>query len=334
MTDSEKALDFMRSSHSMGELVSRAPVFVMNGQISGDFDYFYTPFKGLHDLLITAGGKFVSPDLEGDLKFPVILIVGAKQKAENAFFLASALKMASEDGVVMVSLENDRGGKSLDKLFEELGCPFQSFSKHKSRIVWTTRPQMANPQKVEDYIKSGSICQRSDGTYTRPGIFSWDRLDKGTKSFIENVAPDWRGTGADFGGGCGDLAKSILEKTPELNKLYVLEHDVRAVDCARANLRQFDGRAQVEWVNILKDDLPRNLDFIVMNPPFHEAKLESITLGQSFIRRAALSLKRAGRLTLVANVHLPYEKIMSEDFNQIEQIAAQSGFKIVTGLKK
>lgn len=70
------------------------------------------------------------------------------------------------------------------------------------------------------------------------------------------------------------------------------------------------------------------LDFIVMNPPFHEGGIENQTLGQAFITRAAQWLKPGGVCWLTANRHLPYEALLAAHFCAVTLVDTAGGFKI------
>ncbi|WP_163545134.1 methyltransferase, partial [Klebsiella pneumoniae] len=59
------------------------------------------------------------------------------------------------------------------------------------------------------------------------------------------------------------------------------------------------------------------LDFVVMNPPFHDGGAEDKALGQAFVRRAADLLKPRGTCWLVANRHLPYEAVLAPLFKTV-----------------
>jgi 16S rRNA (guanine1207-N2)-methyltransferase len=338
MSDSEKALDFILASRSSGQESFDSPVLMIGGDLEAQFDHFYTPYKDQHDWLIAKGKKPVSLDGIDHALYSAVFIIGTKQKQETAYYLASGLRAAKTGALVIVSLENDRGGKSLDKMFSQMGCPFESFSKHKSRIVWTTNTQTMGVDACQKIIETGAKTHRVDGQWTQAGVFSWDRLDKGSQFLMETVHPElwsklWSGRGADFGGGCGDLTKFVLEHAPSVSHLAVLEYDARSVDCARLNLERYRDRADCLWLDIISDTLPTNLDFIIMNPPFHDGKEESVRIGQSFISKAAQSLKSGGNLTLVANVHLPYEKILQQKFIRIETLGVSCGFKVLLAYK-
>ena len=77
----------------------------------------------------------------------------------------------------------------------------------------------------------------------------------------------------------------------------------------------------------------KNLDFIVMNPPFHEGKKTNVEIGKAFISNAFEELKSGGILYMVANAHLPYEAVLSEKFSTIEKKFEGQGFKIFAAVK-
>ena len=76
-----------------------------------------------------------------------------------------------------------------------------------------------------------------------------------------------------------------------------------------------------------------DLDFVVMNPPFHDAGAEDRALGQVFIRRAAGALRKGGTCWLVANRHLPYESVLSEHFARVTPHGEAGGYKVFEARK-
>ena len=76
-----------------------------------------------------------------------------------------------------------------------------------------------------------------------------------------------------------------------------------------------------------------DLDFVVMNPPFHDGGAEDRRLGQAFIRQAAAMLKKGGVLWLVANRHLPYEADITAAFKRSRPVADKGGYKVIEAVK-
>ena len=99
------------------------------------------------------------------------------------------------------------------------------------------------------------------------------------------------------------------------------------VDAARRNIS--DARAA-----FLQQDLRQppptltDLDFVIMNPPFHEGGGEDKHLGQTFIGTAAAMLRKGGVCRLVANVALPYEAALEHSFATVTFLARGGGYKV------
>ena len=335
MRDSEKAL-----IHILETVPELTPASVKDNHGSilvigtaeriSAYEAYYSPY---HNEKI----GFFDIDQENG-QFDAVYVIGKKQKQESAYFLAKALKLAKNNAPVVMVLENDWGGKNLEKLYKSACLETQSESKHKSRIVWTRTPQTADQSRIDEWIRSGAKARRADEQWTQPGIFSWENLDKGTQALQEVFKKEWRGEfrgkGADFGCGCGDLAKFMLESCYKIKKFHLLDIDKRAVDCAKQNLeRKFGEIIEPHWIDITKGSLPQKLDFIVMNPPFHTGKDQLASLGKAFILQASKSLDRGGLCLIVANVHLPYEDTIRDLFYSFEIIEIKSGFKIILARK-
>ena len=76
-----------------------------------------------------------------------------------------------------------------------------------------------------------------------------------------------------------------------------------------------------------------DLDFVVMNPPFHDGGAEDRALGVAFIETAAKALRKGGTCWLTANRHLPYERPLAGAFSKVELRAEAGGYKIYEARK-
>jgi 16S rRNA (guanine1207-N2)-methyltransferase len=120
--------------------------------------------------------------------------------------------------------------------------------------------------------------------------------------------------------------------SPRVEHLTLIDIDGRAVEAAKRNVA--DPRAEIRWADVRATGVtPASLDFVVMNPPFHDAGTEDRQLGQTFIRQAAALLRKGGTLWLVANRHLPYEALLTELFRTATPRADQGGFKVIEAVK-
>ncbi len=117
-----------------------------------------------------------------------------------------------------------------------------------------------------------------------------------------------------------------------MTALALVDIDRRAIEAARRNVE--DPRATFAWTD-LRDPgaVPERLDFVAMNPPFHDGGAEDRALGQVFVRRAAAALRPGGTLWLTANAHLPYEAVLAESFRQVTHRVSERGYKVFEAKK-
>ncbi|MDI6624574.1 MAG: methyltransferase, partial [Brevundimonas sp.] len=116
-----------------------------------------------------------------------------------------------------------------------------------------------------------------------------------------------------------------------VTSLRLIDLDRRAIEAARRNVE--DPRAAFDWADARTVEANGDLDFVVMNPPFHDGGAEDRRLGQAFIRQAAAMLKKGGVLWLVANRHLPYEADIAAAFKRSQPLADKGGYKVIEAVK-
>jgi 16S rRNA (guanine1207-N2)-methyltransferase len=246
---------------------------------------------------------------------------------ERRYVLARALKTLAVGAPLMALAGKDKGGSRIAAELKAFGCAVVDTPRAHHRIVTTTRP--AELTGIEEAISAGGPqLHPSHGLFTHPGVFSWDRLDAGSALLLEHL-PVLAGNGADLGCGIGVLGRAVL-KSPNVTGLTLVDIDRRAVAMAEKNID--DPRAKFLWAD-LRELHTDNLDFVVMNPPFHNSGIEDQSLGQLFITRAAAMLKPRGQLWLIANIHLPYEALLKKNFYQWERIAENALYKIYKCIK-
>ncbi len=251
-----------------------------------------------------------------------ITILAPPGVLERRYTLAHALRVLAPGGRLTALAPKDRGGQRLPKELKEFGCSVDQASRRHHRICTALRP--ARPAGLDEAIAAGGPqVPPALGLWSQPGIFSWDRPDPGSLMLIRHL-PALDGVGADFGCGVGLLALKALESAA-LQRITLIDIDRRAVDAARRNVA--DPRAEFAWSDVRHGTL-KDLDFVIMNPPFHDGGAEDRSLGEAFIRRAAASLRPGGVCWLVANRHLPYEAHLKTLFAAARLIEQEDGFKI------
>jgi 16S rRNA (guanine1207-N2)-methyltransferase len=242
---------------------------------------------------------------------------------ERRYVLARLIQALAPGAPLTALAPKDKGGARLRKELEAFGCAVVESGRHHQRICETRRP--AAPEGLDAALAAGALRRDQGlGLWTQPGVFSWDRPDPGTQQLLAALPP-LSGRGADLGCGLGVLARGVLA-ADAVAALDLVDLDRRAIAAARRNVE--DPRARLHWADARVAPELAGLDFVVMNPPFHERGIEDRELGQAFIRRAHQILRPGGTLWLVANRHLPYEAALTGLFARVTPKGEGAGFKI------
>jgi len=250
---------------------------------------------------------------------------------ERDFVLAHALRALKPGAPIMALAPKDKGGLRLRKALQGFGCAVTEDARRHHRFCFASRP--AAPKGLDAAIAAGAPrVVPALGLWSQPGVFSWDRPDPGSLALIQAL-PALKGRGADLGCGIGLLAQRVLA-SPAVTALACLDIDRRAVACARHNLD--DPRVTVTWADARArggENRESELDFVVMNPPFHDGGAEDRALGVGFIEAAARRLAKRGVCWLVANRHLPYEAALTAAFASVSLKSEGGGYKIYEARK-
>lgn len=248
---------------------------------------------------------------------------------ERRYVLALALQKLAPGAPFTALALNDKGGSRIAGELRAMGCEVAEDSRKHHRIVQTKCRN--NLSDLSAALAEGGLQQhQKHGLWTQPGVFSWDRIDSGSALLLQHL-PAFHGDGADLGCGIGVLSRAVLASA-KVSALTLIDIDRRAISAAQKNIT--DPRANFVWADARTQPFPTaTLDFVVMNPPFHDTGIEDKALGQAFITRAARMLKQGGQCWLTANRHLPYEALLAEHFSRVERIAEADGFKIIKAEK-
>ena len=256
-----------------------------------------------------------------------ITVLAPPGTIERRYVLAQALRALRPAGRLVAMAPKTRGGARLGAELEAFGCEVNERAKAHHRICHCPRPEA--PVGIAEAIAAGALqIAPGLGLWSQPGLFSWDRIDPGSALLISASDP-FTGAGVDVGCGYGVLSRRVLE-SPAVSSLLLIDIDRRAIDASKRNVD--DPRARFLHADA-RDALAafKDLDFAVINPPFHAGGREDRDLGRELVSAAAGSLRRGGLCRVVANVALPYEAAMAQDFAAVRQVARQGGFKVLEG---
>jgi 16S rRNA (guanine1207-N2)-methyltransferase len=288
-------------------------------------------FKPEADRLLAAGHTVVQR-LDGQHDAGLCLLT--KHKTENFANIARAWTHLAPGGVLVCAGATNIGSGSIEKaVLQALGGLGGTLSKFRCRVFWIFKPTTPEPAVPPAWLEADRLGPNVEGKFlTKPGIFSWEKVDVGSRLLAEHWPGTIGGTVADLGAGWGYLSVRLLERFPAIQSIDLFEAELLALEAARANLaaRRLEARAAFHWHDVTAG-LPtsRSYDWIVMNPPFHSARAADFDLGRAFITAASQALRSTGGLVLVANRQLPYESQIFGAFASLRTLAEDQGFKVL-----
>lgn len=274
----------------------------------------------------------VTPDMPegGGDGFDMVMVLAPKNITEARFFLAQAFRNVRNGGIVLCAADNKAGGNRLEKMLQQFGVsPGGKISKNHAKAVYAPSHEV-DERAVDEAIEAGRVQNIENGRYlSQPGVFSWNRVDRGSELLSEFLPEELIGVCGDFGCGYGYLSRRILERHQGIQEMVCADADYRALNLCKENLKNFSVRKRFVW-----EDLTRkckslyDLDVIVMNPPFHKGRNTEAEIGRGFIATAREALRRGGHLYMVANRHLPYETLLRELFTESTMLHEREGYKV------
>jgi 16S rRNA (guanine1207-N2)-methyltransferase len=166
---------------------------------------------------------------------------------------------------------------------------------------------------------------------TPPGVFSQGELDAGTRALIETMVIQPGESALDLGCGCGVVGAVAARMG---GQVVCVDQSAAALQATRATL-DWNGASEAE---VLASDcasavLGRRLDVAATNPPFHQGPGVEYDVAHQFVRDASHVLKPGGRLYLVANRFIRYERVMDGLFARVRTAYEDNRFRVLEAVR-
>ena len=272
--------------------------------------------------------------LQIDSEVDVALLIPSKNKQQTLGWMAEAMNSLVDGGKLIASCANSHGAKSYEKAMKELAGSVSSSSKSKCRLFSARKSESLYRELAAQWIADARPRQvESHELISQPGNFCWEKPDVGSQLLLKQLPADLQGRGMDLCSGYGLLSVDLLKNSPGIETLYLVEADRLALNCAEQNTTAWQAKVKPLWLDAAQEALPLKLDWIVCNPPFHSGHERDISLGQAIIANGCKSLKRSGKIYMVANRKLPYEATLDRMLMQHHITAQEQGFKIIEATK-
>ncbi len=325
------------------ELTVEGPVAFLHAQPHGGLGRFSgrltceQTWKPAAEALTAAGLESTSDLLLGDGEYALVLLRPQRQRDQAHFDIARAFRLLQDGGTLVVSLPNDWGAARYEKQVAELAGSVESLSKHHCRVFWTQKTEALDRTLLKEWFEGGQPRPVEDAPefQTRPGLFSWEKVDRGSRFLTNRLPATLSGRVADVGAGWGWISHWVLGHCPNVKEIHLYEADALALEAAERNLRRFkrpDGpQIHLHWHDVTRGLGGETFDAVVMNPPFHSGRQADPLLGHKFIAAGLQAMRPGASLWLVANQFLPYERFLKDALPDASIAAQEAGFKVLTG---
>ncbi len=308
----------------------------------------WQPLKPKADAWDRAG--FTRVDELPDGKWPLVLVLPGKSRDETLEWFAIARDHLAPGGRIVAAMPNTAGAGRFEKELGKATGNIASIQKHKCRAFHAANDGTWNETLFDEW-RMLAQAHEIPGTHfiTRAGIFSSDHIDPGSRLLAEHLPASLHGHIADLGAGWGFLSDAVLDRCRRIDRIDLFEADARALDCARRNLARHqpeiprlaspvcyvedEPKIRFHWHDVTTG-LPELYDAIIMNPPFHSGQATDVDLGRAFLTTAIASLKRGGKLLLVANRQLPYEAVLETRGLAWRKVAEDRTYKLLFADKR
>ena len=263
----------------------------------------------------------------------VALVNSAFQSSSKA--LAAALHAAGRalrlGGRLYVAGAKAQGIGAIKSRLEELFGAAGTLGYRKGvHVVAATRPeQWAATAGASVETIDVSVRGQTFRLALRDGVFARGGLDDGTRMLLEAIEVRPADRALDLGCGGGVVGLLLARLAPQGN-VDLLDSDTAAVALARENLRANGiANAHAHVGNGAGAAPGAPYDLIATNPPFHLGRRQTTLVARQFIAAAPRALQPGGRLYLVANRFLPYERDMTDAFGNAREVAGDGRYKVL-----
>lgn len=258
----------------------------------------------------------------------------AKEKLLVHHCINQALRHLSDGGELFVIGNKQDGLKSIAKnAAQTYGLKNNTQKLGGTYLATFTRPdKLTDEHKLpdNDYGQLRQVQHKNDTFYSKPGVFGWEKVDRGSELLI-TVLPTiqryMKSVSSVLDLGCGWGYLMLATRDWDVETRCATDNNVAAVEAAQKNFTRHG-----LTVDCVADDCAGNIrsrfDLILCNPPFHQGFAVSENLIDKFVAAAARLGRRSTRAIFVVNQFVPLEKHAAKYFSQCRLLLTEDGFRV------
>ena len=259
----------------------------------------------------------------------------SKEKPVVHHLINSSFNLLAPGGELILSGEKNDGIKTYSK---KAGIYFQCDSHIEkdgnNYNVFLRKNSDNHGEKLDDknYHELRPSIQLEDKTlFSKPGIFGWQKIDKGSAFLVEHLPHFLKhlpqdATLLDLGCGYGYIAACTSQYN--FKRIVATDNNAAALAACQQNFKELNIAGE-----IIADDAGSNIkerfNIVLCNPPFHQGFTTDGRLTDKFLTTTKRVLRRSGKGLFVVNSFVPLPKKAENFFDSVEIVAENQSFKLV-----
>ncbi|MGW0335558.1 methyltransferase [Streptomyces sp. NPDC003011] len=226
------------------------------------------------------------------------------------------------------------------RLFERiLGPTRTSLAEMKARLILCApepaRKRAGSPWPYSYALPDGVGPVSGRTVVNHAGVFCADRLDIGTRFFLQHLPGTKGNRVVDLGCGNGVVGTAVALADPGAEVLFV-DESFQAVASAEATYRAngAPGHAEFRVGDGLAGVPAESVDLVLTNPPFHSHQATTDATAWRMFTGAERVLRPGGELWVIGNRHLGYHVKLRRLFGNSRLVAGDPKFVVLTAVKR
>jgi 16S rRNA (guanine1207-N2)-methyltransferase len=259
----------------------------------------------------------------------------SKEKPVIHHVLNNAFRLLAPSGKLLLAGVKSDGIKTIISKTEKL---FGNASAQKQGLAYVgcfqknTAAFCADPLDTQEYTNLRLIHTPLLDFYSKPGLFGWNKIDKGSE-FLMEYLPAFLAqyasppqTMLDLGCGYGYL--TLMTRHLTMQQRVATDNNAAALLAVENNAAFY----QLP-VAVIADDaaasIAERFDMILCNPPFHQGFSTDGGLSDKFLRNIRRLLAPQGRALVVVNSFIGIETKAAQYFAHQKKLASNASFKLI-----
>lgn len=268
--------------------------------------------------------------------FDAVFYRVSKERASSHHAINQAGQLLKPGGSLWLSGEKNEGIKTTVK--QACALFGDRTQAEKQGICYRAKVQLVELQgeplddKQYQAIRFIELAE-GRGFYSKPGIFGWDKLDRGSAFLVDHL-PQFvtrfsRQPKSLLDLGCGYGYLACEGNRLGFTQITATDNNAAALIASEKNLSQIDNLEYSVVAADAGDQLEGGFDLLLCNPPFHQGFAVDGSLGAKFLYSANRLLAAQGQALFVVNSFIPLEQRAKHYFRRVEVLANNGSFKLV-----